>query len=80
MIAGIIRGVASAVILWVWSPISHWLKVRRALKTAELKRENKDLKKKLKRITDAAQIEDDIDALSDDELRERMRNSPYRRD
>ena len=80
MIAGIIRGVVSAIILRIWSPIANWLKVRKALKLAELRRENKTLKKKLTIVTDAAGIDEDIDSLSADELSERMRHSPYRRD
>ena len=67
---------AISLIAGVWAYVER----RRALRVEEVKRENVRLKVQNDRIKQAAQIDDDIDALSDDDLRERMRNSVHNRD
>ncbi len=67
---------AIGLIASVWAYVER----RRAIRVAEVEKENVRLKVQNDRIKQAAQIDEDIDALSDDDLRERMRNSVHNRD
>ncbi|MCG8408933.1 MAG: hypothetical protein MI923_27320 [Phycisphaerales bacterium] len=56
---------------WVWRERRRW--------QYEAKRriENDRLRVQLDRLRTAMSIDEEIDSLTDDELRDRMRNSPY---
>lgn len=51
---------------------------RRAKRAARLEIDNDRLRIQNQRLKEAMEIEDDIDALSDDDLRERMRDKQNR--
>lgn len=66
--------IPSALSLWVW------FERRRYRRMTRKQIENDSLRIQLDRLKQAAQIDAEIDALSDDQLRERLRESSHRHD
>ena len=66
-------------VVTIITSILAWRGQRKAVEADRIKRENARLKVRYDRLRKAVQIDADIDALSDDELRERLQASPYRR-